>query len=390
MDRLDSSRRLAHASSRADLKGKVCASQRETGGNNYLAGSPFLNALQWVPRAPKIDGERITMPDLYGTINQILDGTRKGIRDIPQTVENLKAFYLQLSLEDRGRFFEPLWAAILSEPLNPMEESPSGKLSQNVVGVVIQAWGKFGNPEELCPRVFALLRWNDPRSMETWARVVCPQFEVALVDNADRFLKPALDAIKAQAVIFTYERDSGLTRGNFPDALVDAAAHLASVVELIEFERFERTLRQTVAIPKTEPQDLNALLVSLGFDSSIASAMKEVRSFLESPNAFSAKIAGDLLRSTVDTTHRQLVKALANIKQKPYTGKELDGDRRAYMREVGFITLAEEKFFSSIYSLISEEASHKLDAPKETILVMQQAVQGYLLLLLRRLGDLSK
>ena len=111
--------------------------------------------------------------------------------------------------------------------------------------------------------------------------------------------------------------------------------------------------------------------------------------YLKSSKPFSAKIAGDLLRSSVDTTHRELINALTILKKKPYSGKEQDGARRAYMREVGFITLPEEKFFSAIYSLISEEASHKLDAPRETILVMHQAVQGYLLLLLRRLSDVS-
>lgn len=64
-----------------------------------------------------------------------------------------------------------------------------------------------------------------------------------------------------------------------------------------------------------------------------------------------------------------------------------DGARRAYLRSVGFISEPEEKFFSAIYTLLSEEASHKLIAPRETMLVMEQTVQNYLSLLNRRLSS---
>jgi len=129
----------------------------------------------------------------------------------------------------------------------------------------------------LVPRVFALLRWDDPQSMDIWARVVCPHFEGAFLTNADRFLKHSLDAIKAGTAIFIFERASGLTGKQFPDILVDAATHLAAMVDVTEFERFKRTLSQTAAIVKTEPQDLNTLLASVGLDSSIADAMREFR-----------------------------------------------------------------------------------------------------------------
>jgi hypothetical protein len=55
------------------------------------------------------------------------------------------------------------------------------------------------------------------------------------------------------------------------------------------------------------------------------------------------------------------------------------------MREGGFITQPEEVFFSAIYSLISREASHRLIAPRETVLLLQRTVFSYLLLLSERL-----
>ncbi len=89
----------------------------------------------------------------------------------------------------------------------------------------------------------------------------------------------------------------------------------------------------------------------------------------------------------MDETHRSIVEELAKIKQESYPGKNKDFDRSAYMRQVGFISPPEEKFITCVYSLISEEASHKLEAPKETVLVLQATVHNYLLLLLKRLSD---
>jgi hypothetical protein len=54
------------------------------------------------------------------------------------------------------------------------------------------------------------------------------------------------------------------------------------------------------------------------------------------------------------------------------------------MRDIGFISAPEEKFFTAIYTLISGEASHKLIAPRETVTVLFGTVRGYLILLAKR------
>jgi hypothetical protein len=79
---------------------------------------------------------------------------------------------------------------------------------------------------------------------------------------------------------------------------------------------------------------------------------------------------------------------LEKIRNTPYLGKDRDGERRAYMRAAGFISEAEENFFSAIYTLISREASHRLIAPKETVLVLHTTVSNYIFLLVKRLRDL--
>ena len=95
------------------------------------------------------------------------------------------------------------------------------------------------------------------------------------------------------------------------------------------------------------------------------------------------------MRSSMDETHRFVVDGLSELKGEPYPGSNKDADRRTYMRKLEFISPAEEKFFSCIYSLISEEASHKLVAPRESMLVMHTTIYNYLLLLLKRLNDLA-
>jgi hypothetical protein len=118
----------------------------------------------------------------------------------------------------------------------------------------------------------------------------------------------------------------------------------------------------------------------------IDEALKEAAQYLRGGGTFDPKKAADLLRSSIDESHREIVKRLVERTGSPYHGGESDGKRRAYFRTVLFISEPEEKFFSAIYTLLSEEASHKLIAPRETVLVMEQTVRGYLSLLARRLS----
>lgn len=88
----------------------------------------------------------------------------------------------------------------------------------------------------------------------------------------------------------------------------------------------------------------------------------------------------------MEEAHRVIVKQLATIKGKPYDGAEKDGARRHYMRSVDFISEPEEKFFSAIYSLLSQEGSHRLIAPRETTLLLHQTVSNYIRLLAERVS----
>jgi hypothetical protein len=118
----------------------------------------------------------------------------------------------------------------------------------------------------------------------------------------------------------------------------------------------------------------------------IARALSKAEEHLRQKGEFDPKIAGDLLRTSMDEAHRAIIDKLSSPKA-PYSGADKDGARRGYLREREFISPAEDQFFSAVYSLISKEGSHRLIAPRETVLLMHQTVTGYIQLLFRRLSS---
>jgi hypothetical protein len=326
------------------------------------------------------------MPNLHETLSQILEGYRANIVNYDRTVDLLEALYKRLQyMNDQKTFFDVLRSELLSEPYSHLTPPHPRRSAHEVI---VRAWARFGPVAELPAIVFALLRWNDPVGMEAWARKIAPEFISALTLYRKRFPPSMLEAIKVQCIIFTSERAIALTGSQFPNTLIEVAKKLDRTVKQIEFERFEETIVGTTqeASPAT---DLHGLLVSAGLDLSLAEAVETAKEYLRSTGAFDTKIGGDLLRTSIDVAHRALVAEIEKITGAPYAGRDKDGERRVYLRTVGIMTLAEEKFFSAIYTYISEESSHKLDAVKETMLVVERTVTDYLILLLRRFLDLK-
>jgi hypothetical protein len=326
------------------------------------------------------------MFELQEKINKILDAHRRGFStaDIPSTVGLLEACYNRQPLDHRETFFQILQSIFYAEPLTPSQGC--GSLEPNVHAVIIRAFAQFGPTALLPPLVFGLLRWNNHQQNELWVQKVYSELRYSLSTLSERFPKPVLDAIKAQCAIFTFSRRSDLVGHNFPDALVDAAVDLEKLVDEIEFGRFADTLRAAEPQRPAISDRLTAVLAELGFDAEIANAIKKARSYLESADPFEPKSAADLLRSAMEAAHRAIVRQIEKLTLRTFRGEDLDGARRAYLRDVGFITRPEEKFLSCIYSLISEEGTHKLIAPKETVLVLERTTNDFLLLLLGRLS----
>jgi hypothetical protein len=314
-------------------------------------------------------------------VNYILNAHRHGLRDRMQALQFLKVLYDGQGLDDQRELCEYLGYILRTETMKT--EAVHG-VGVNMPALALLALASFGPTGHLAEFIFSRVRLHEPAGLEQWAEEIEPGLKYSLFQYANRFSEQTLTEIKAYCTTFRDPNEA------LPLAFVQALADLERAVELIELDRFEQALRKAAEKNRTEESDVPSLVSELGANQSVSSAMSEAEQYLQKPGPFDAKIAADLIRTSIDETHGAIVKELEQISGKQIRGDNKDGSRRAYMREVGFISQPEEKFFSSIYTLISEEASHKLIAPKETIMVLHKTASDYLLLLLRRLSVMRR
>jgi hypothetical protein len=317
--------------------------------------------------------------DLQQNVDRIMDAHRRGLRDKLQTVESLRTLFTTLTEDDQRELCEQLGYKLRTEAIGITKIVRS--VPVDVVGVTLLALARFGPTEHLAELVFSRIRLDNPKETETWAREVYQDFRFCLYQYGDRFTDHTLTQIRQSSA------DYRPTNKSLPLPLIEALTDLEVTVDNIELGRFERSLRHAESKQSSEAADLVPGISKL--HPKVGAAMREAEEYLRSVGELDAKKAADLMRSSIDETHRFVVDELSKLKGEPYSGSRKDADRRLYMRRLEFISPAEEKFFSCIYSLISEEASHKLVAPRESMLVMHTTIHSYLLLLLRRMKDLA-
>lgn len=337
---------------------------------------------------------------VYEKFTKILEGHRLGHYDLQQAVNLLEILWQQQSENGRKEIENLLWTTLSSEPLAACPRV--GLISPDVLKVVIRAIATFGATPQLPSLVFGRVPWQSPDLMGLWAGSMCYELSYSMLHHADRFTQATLDLTKALCATYTFARGVQLTGTEFPQTVIDAAAELQKTIEHIEYSRFAASLTKiehidhvrlaaslTKGAGEATPQgdELTVLLRALDPQGSIYRAIEKAEERLQSAGEFDAKQAADLIRTCIDETHRGVVAELQKMTGHQCAGADKDGARRTYMRDAGFINEAEEQFFSCIYTLLSREGTHKLLAPRETILVMYQTVKGYLLLLLRRLHD---
>jgi len=216
--------------------------------------------------------------------------------------------------------------------------------------------------------------------MEGWAKYWCPVLKSCLFQNGDRIPVSVLADLRA--------RSDAYQKLVPPSTLfLDALKDLDAAVDRLELEKFEKALIETPDMAGEGSNELKSNGATTDVNPEIWKALKEAQDHLHGAGQFDPKKAADLLRSSLDETHRVLVHEMEKITGKQYQGGEKDGARRQYLRDIGFISLPEEKFLTAIYALISEEASHKLIAPRETVFVLLTTVRGFIQLLSKRLHD---
>jgi hypothetical protein len=330
------------------------------------------------------------MDEITATIDRFLEAHQSGLRDFDDTAGNLRTLHRKLSPEDQRRFFEHLWTRLTRQLHRKPLPRTQGRVQQpSIVRAIMRSAADFG-PVDFFVRLFAHLDCNNPVIVKSWETDDFPEMILAMTNHPDRFPQQTLDALKGNAAPYTNATGGVLAGMEATSELEAAALRLEAVIAELEFNRFEKAVANQGAADDNEitlTEELEIYLTSLGVQPSVAGAMTEARTYLSTSGPFDPKKAADLLRSSIDEVHRAIVKGLVELTGKPFSHKNSDGGRRRYMADVGFISSAEETFFSAIYSLISEEATHRLLAPKETVLLLEKTVSGYLILLARRLSE---
>ena len=328
------------------------------------------------------------MDDLatFESIDRILQSLDQQTRGFEQTLTNLKNLLGPLDDARRDRCLNHLFILLVKQ-IRGKSATDNNWLERQrkSIGILFKVLFEFGRVEPTLCRIIAYLDVDNSDVVNNWIACVSSEITSAVYTYSDDLSPGALETLKAHVAVFSHP-GSELARAM--PALSPYVIQLNRAIENAEFSRFERQLSKASSVtPAQKSPDEQSDFAAL--TPGIEGALKEASAYLRSQGTLDPKKAADLLRSSIDESHREIVGRLVERTGLPYRGGERDGKRREYFRTVLFISEPEEKFFSAIYTLLSEEASHKLIAPRETILVMEQTVRSYLSLLIRRLSSFS-
>lgn len=317
-------------------------------------------------------------------IDMILASQDKGIRGFEQSLLNLKSVFQPLDEEQREKVLDYVFRLLVRQVRQKAATDVTGiERQRKSIGILFRVLFEFGRVEKTLCMIIGFLDVDSSDVTNNWTNIVSQEITSAVYTYSDLLSQRALDALREHAALFSHP---GTDLARAMPAFSPYVIQLNRAIENAEFCRFEKQLRAAQAAPPP-PNSGGGHPASTVALASVAAAMKEAAEYLRSDGVFNPKKAADLMRTSIDEAHREVVSNLVNLTSVQCPDPNKDGVRRAYMRKIGFISEPEEKFFSAIYTLLSEEGSHKLVAPRETMLVMEQTVQNYLSLLNRRLAS---
>jgi len=319
--------------------------------------------------------------------DRILDSHLQGLRETSYTIDNLIAL-LTTAQKQKSPLLRYLWDQLLSALPKPPVKLASCEPS--VIEVVMRTFAQLGEAQKPFMQLFVYFQYDEPILVENWIRQVVPTMISVLYGHRDHFSSDFLSSLKVQCELYLDDRRRRLAGIDYLDErFILAMKQLRNAIEEIEFSEFEKRLKASAKTIREQSSNIkpsNSEAFQQEIPAVIASALSKAEEHLRQKGEFDPKIAGDLLRTSMDEAHRAIIDKLSSPKA-PYSGADKDGARRGYLREREFISPAEDQFFSAVYSLISKEGSHRLIAPRETVLLMHQTVTGYIQLLFRRLSS---
>jgi hypothetical protein len=319
-------------------------------------------------------------------VDRILDGLDKGIRGFDQTLANLKSVLGPLDESLRSQCLDYIFALLVQQIRQKSEVDPTRiDRQRKSIGILFRVLFEFGRIDTVLCKIFGFFDVDTPDVVNNWTNCMFQEITSAVYTYSDVISQSALDTLKGYIALFSHP---GTDLARAMPGLAPYVLQLNRAIENAEFSRFEQQLRDA-SPSKPRPEDAGKMLAEGGLSSTVVEAMKKAADYLRGGGLFDPKIAADLMRASIEETSRDIVARLGALTDTQYTGPDKDSERRTHLRKVAFINVAEEKFLSAIYALLSGEGSHKLIAPRETMLVMERTVQDYLLLLVRRLSDFA-
>jgi hypothetical protein len=321
--------------------------------------------------------------DIEAKIDKILDSQDKGIREFEHTLENLKVLLSPLNERQRKRYLDYLFTLLVRRIRQTPPADPSSiDRQRRSISVLFRIQYEFGLVDMTLCKIIGFLDVDDRNVVTNWKNCITQDINHAVYQYADTLEQGTLDALKDHLAMYSH----GGPYERLMHASVAFVGQLKRAIDNAEFSRFERQLRASTPDSPTN-EEVSGQAATTGLSPAVLGAMKEAGEYLRSEGPFNPKKAADLMRASVEETGRDIVARLEVLTSTRYAGSDKDFDRRTYFRKVGFINVAEEKFFGAIYGLLSGEGTHKLVAPRETILVMERTVRECLLLLVHRLSD---
>src|SRR6266404_4569010 len=132
------------------------------------------------------------MNEVQLNITRILEGFRQNHIEFVQAVDLLESYYQTVASHSQAQFFDILSSRLYSENFSHLNANRSPH------EFIIRAWAAFGPADALSNHLFALMSWDDPTAMESWAIRIGHEFAFSLFTYRMRFSMGALDAIESQ------------------------------------------------------------------------------------------------------------------------------------------------------------------------------------------------
>src|SRR5258708_4116358 len=167
---------------------------------------------------------------------------------------------------------------------------------------------RAGGVEPSRCKIVGYLGVNSADIVNKWISCVSAEIPSAVYTYSDDLSSGALEALKSHAALFFYP-GSDLARAM--PALSPYVIQLNRAIENAEFSRFEQHLLKASSVaPAHKASDEQSDFTAL--NPSIEGALKEAAVYLRSEGTFDPKKAADLLRSSIDESHREIVRRLVD------------------------------------------------------------------------------